>query len=113
MTRTISPETREAIIGALTTIGDIKRIAQIYQVKASAVARIRSYQPMDRPPVVIQISPREAENTIRADSDYRKQAETASARLRDAVRLCVDRMSVRAGVAGPDWVGMDARGPVE
>lgn len=113
MSKTLDPETRAAIVGALATIGDVNKIAQLYGVKKSTVARIRTYQPMERRPMAGNASPKEAENSLRADADYRAQAETASLQLRDAVRLCVDRMARRAGVPGPDWVAMDARGSVE
>ncbi len=106
MTKTIDPETREAIIGALATIQDIERIANLYGVKKSTVARIKMNQPMKRVNVGHSNVGEPAEPT-QWEMDSEEATKMASARLRGAVRGLLNVRAKRLGIARPDWVSFD------
>lgn len=80
-----------------------EKVAALTGVKATTVRRIR----LNNPPPADRIPTPSGEpyNPI----DTTAETIAASAQLRDAVRLCVDRMARRGRVPLVDWVGMDAK----
>lgn len=97
----IDLHTRDAVLRSLHLSDE--KVAAITGVKVSTVRRIRlnNPPPADRTPTPSG----EPYNPI----DTTAETIAASAQLRDAVRLRVDRMARRGRAPMVDWAAMDAR----